>query len=220
MNLCKCGCGQEIPIKNIYGHPRKFIIGHQNKISQPKRRQNYNPNEYRICTGCNKELLMSEFRIRFVKTSSDQIVYKKPRSRCKNCDQIYNEKRNKTEEHKKWRKDYKDKTKYSIRGWVQTRLASWRAKDLQCDLTSDYLVELYNKQNGLCYYTNEEMIFPKKKLDFDGISLDKLNPEIGYKKGNVVFCKYKINTMKSNNSEIEFYNIMLKILKNRNVELD
>lgn len=63
------------------------------------------------------------------------------------------------------------------------------------DLTYEFLIELYNKQGGKCFYTNEEFIFSKKHRYT--ISLDRVRPKLGYTKNNVVFCLYKINLIKN-----------------------
>ena len=52
-----------------------------------------------------------------------------------------------------------------------------------CNLTADYLYDLFIKQNGRCVYTNEKMrIEPKSLLT---LSLDRIIPKLGYVKGNV-----------------------------------
>lgn len=60
------------------------------------------------------------------------------------------------------------------------------------------LMELWNHQNGLCFYT-------KEKMDLDGFStdnprcfvVDRLIPENGYTKENMVFCCNAVNRIKS-----------------------
>lgn len=71
-----------------------------------------------------------------------------------------------------------------------------------------YLLDIYNKQNGKCFYTDRIM-----NTDFgigassDSISVDRVIPAQGYVKGNVVLCCRKINSVKNDLSleEIKSY---------------
>lgn len=75
-----------------------------------------------------------------------------------------------------------------------------RAKRSKIDfnLTLEYFLDQYKKQNGLCFYTDEEMIckvgIGKNRNSF---SIDKIIPTKGYVLGNVVFCTNKINMSKN-----------------------
>lgn len=60
------------------------------------------------------------------------------------------------------------------------------------------------------------MSWTSSKVEYNCMSLDKLDPDKGYMIDNVVFCCYGINTMKWNNTEEEFYDLMIKILKYKN----
>lgn len=74
------------------------------------------------------------------------------------------------------------------------------------NLTVEEYIEQFNKQKGLCFYTDKPLNF-KGKEKFDSISCDKIIPENGYVKGNIVFCSNRINTVKNNLSleEIKEY---------------
>ncbi len=70
------------------------------------------------------------------------------------------------------------------------------------NLNGDYLIHLYLKQNGLCFYTDIPMIMlagrsKDRRADRDSLSLDRIVPAIGYVKGNVVLCTNRINTVKN-----------------------
>jgi hypothetical protein len=67
------------------------------------------------------------------------------------------------------------------------------------DIDLDYLVDLWNKQNGKCIYTNIDMILPhgvKRGTSFTA-SLDRIDSSMGYMKGNVQFTLTAINYMKN-----------------------
>lgn len=109
--------------------------------------------------------------------------------------------------------------------WYFTRhLGAYRQRNrelgLICDLDTDYLVNLFHKQEGKCFYTGDE-------LDWDthgrgrgqprqsSISLDRLTPALGYVQGNVVLCGYLANTSKGNRTELDFYAFCERVLKVR-----
>lgn len=126
---------------------------------------------------------------------------------------------NKTRETKKKRRD---KLHGTIIFHVQNKIASYKREaiknNLQFDLTIDYLVDLYNLQNGNCFYSKEKLIFGyvDGKIHHNTLSLDKLDPSKGYIQGNVVWCSYLVNTMKQNMTKQEFYDFMKKLLDIRN----
>lgn len=67
------------------------------------------------------------------------------------------------------------------------------------NLTFEYVMELYNIQNGKCFYSEKEMTWGVDKgLQTSVISFDKIVPEIGYTIGNIVLCQFRFNSIKSN----------------------
>jgi len=87
----------------------------------------------------------------------------------------------------------------------------------ETDLTLEYLKEIYDKQDGLCAYTNIKMEIPRSSQDEDikksptKLSLDRIHSEIGYIKGNVEFVCYCINVMKNDFSKQETLDFVKKI---------
>jgi hypothetical protein len=70
------------------------------------------------------------------------------------------------------------------------------------DLTPNDIINQYNKQNGLCFYTGEKL-----ELQADSpktISVDRIDSSISYTKGNIVLCCHIINTMKTDSSVSDF----------------
>jgi hypothetical protein len=74
------------------------------------------------------------------------------------------------------------------------RKARNRKKD--CDLTLEYLKEVWDKQEGKCVYTNLLMINKTNQKSPYTASLDRINSEFGYIKRNVQFVCYSINLAK------------------------
>jgi hypothetical protein len=72
-------------------------------------------------------------------------------------------------------------------------------KKHDCNLDLQYLVDLWNKQDGKCIYTNICMKLPSgtSKGTMLTASLDRIDSSIGYLKGNVQFTLAPINLMKS-----------------------
>lgn len=73
-----------------------------------------------------------------------------------------------------------------------------RREKVSCLITEDEFIKQYHFQNGLCFYTDLLMICKVGEgKNRNGFSVDKIIPELGYVKGNVVFCLNKINTCKN-----------------------
>lgn len=92
--------------------------------------------------------------------------------------------------------------------------SSAKRKKIPYNLDYKYLLELWNKQNGICYYTGLPMCNTMKQKDFqawDCPSVDKLDPQKGYTKGNVVWCINAVNSFKQTLNESQFIEILKKI---------
>jgi len=66
------------------------------------------------------------------------------------------------------------------------------------------LLQIYESQNRKCYYTKIDIVHNSGKFNFDSISIERLYPEKGYTKENVVLCSYNINSFKGVMNEEEF----------------
>lgn len=87
-------------------------------------------------------------------------------------------------------------------------------KNIEFDITREFLNELWDTQNGKCYYTGIEMIIIKEGKHPQHPSLDRINSDKGYTKDNVVLCCQSINFAKHSYSKEEFINF-LNLIKNR-----
>ena len=86
-----------------------------------------------------------------------------------------------------------------------------RAKDLNIEITCDDIKELYNKQNGLCALTGRPMTTDTYMVKGNqhiinkmNISVDRINSDLGYSKGNIQLVGAMINRMKSDLTNKEF----------------
>lgn len=82
-------------------------------------------------------------------------------------------------------------------------------KKIEFNIDADYLEELWNKQNGLCYYSGIPML--KDRSGKYTLSIDRLDSSIGYTKLNIVLCTTISNSMKNSLPIREFYEIIEKI---------
>lgn len=93
---------------------------------------------------------------------------------------------------------------------LKSRLAAskTRAKKKQVVFTLTFkdLLDQWEKQNGKCFYTGlplkikVETYFDNKEV----LSIDRVEPDKGYSRENVVLCCDCINTMKSNMTMEQF----------------
>ena len=94
-----------------------------------------------------------------------------------------------------------------------------KQKGYTTDLTTEYLKEVWDKQNGICPYTKIKMELGRTTADEDikktptKASLDRIDPNIGYIQGNVEFVCYCVNVMKNDFTKEEMVNFINKIKK-------
>ena len=101
--------------------------------------------------------------------------------------------------------------------------AEKRAKELNIELTTEDIHELYNKQNGLCaisglQMTHETYAFKDKEhiINRLNISIDRINSSLGYTKDNVQLVAAIVNRMKTDLPDSEFIKICSIITENNN----
>lgn len=75
-------------------------------------------------------------------------------------------------------------------------------KQIETNLTEDYLFDLFKKQEGKCKYSKELMAIDTKNLL--ALSLDKIIPDLGYVIGNVQWVCWAVNRAKGELKESDF----------------
>jgi hypothetical protein len=113
--------------------------------------------------------------------------------------------------------NHRYKHQHEPRYWISERISQYKVEDPNIpvsNLTVDYLVQLFEKQEGKCYYSGEKIFFGlgREHAEPKSASLDRLDPKKGYTIDNVVWCSYRVNTMKGNLNITEFYMLMTVIL--------
>jgi len=86
-----------------------------------------------------------------------------------------------------------------------------KSKEIEFDLDIDYLVSLWNKQNGLCWYTKREMNFTTHSPEL--FSLDRKDSNLGYTKDNVIWCCWTVNDIKADISIKDLSEILTDICR-------
>lgn len=90
------------------------------------------------------------------------------------------------------------------------------AQSVPFDLDGAQLYWQWTVQDGCCYYTGDKLYLSSRDgrggrphLAFP--SVDRLNPEAGYVKENVVWCRWDVNRAKSNLTRDEFISLCSRI---------
>jgi hypothetical protein len=89
-----------------------------------------------------------------------------------------------------------------------------KMKNIDFDLESNTLYELYETQNGKCYYTGIDIIHNLGCSNYNSISVERLEPSMGYTKDNIVLAAFNINSLKGMMSENEFKLFLDRIIPN------
>jgi len=142
------------------------------------------------CCRCKDLINLSDFR----EIDRGKYEYKRYNSFCNFCDA-------------KRTSIYKNKKIQTIEGKVDFLMSNIRKrikdKYLECDIDKDFILELWEKQNERCFYTNVKMELGehKEKKDlynsnFNVVSVDRFDSTIGYTKNNTVLCCWGVNNMK------------------------
>lgn len=85
-------------------------------------------------------------------------------------------------------------------------IISAKKRNIEFNITIEYIWNLFLKQDRKCAYTGEVLKFSKNKNDSSKTaSLDRIDSSKGYIEGNVIWCHKKINILKMNIPLDEFY---------------
>lgn len=131
------------------------------------------------------------------------------------------------ERYKTGQKDYYLRSKGTIaerarewqrheRNWAGNlcKNAKSRSKRDNCpfDLDPEFLRQLFENQNGICYWTGLRMVPSREPNGPCKPSIDKLSPEHGYTKGNIVLTTWFANRAR-NNLPVEQFRSLLRELR-------
>jgi len=90
-------------------------------------------------------------------------------------------------------------------------------RSLPFSIDKKYIMKLFDEQEGRCYYSGLQLSIVKsdKNCVHDPLkmSLDCIDSEKGYVKGNVVWCAYCVNSLKQKMPVEEMIGICRQIVK-------
>lgn len=143
------------------------------------RYESKNP-EFYICSRCNLELPANKYQCGR-RNTAEEYRY----SYCNLC-------RNK----RTYLRTYE-----TLDSYLKARLSQLskiaRKKNLEFNLTFEFIKFLFEKQKGKCFYTDLEMSWERgKSLRRNTLSFDRVDNSKGYVVGNVVLCVFKANHIK------------------------
>lgn len=110
---------------------------------------------------------------------------------------------------------YRKRKMGTIEAYFSVRVVSIRRRaklaEIDCSIEINDLLQLWEKQNGLCFYTD----IPLEWQVYNGLtpaslSVDRVEPIKGYTKDNVVLCSRRANMIKSDMSLAEMEEWMPK----------
>jgi hypothetical protein len=159
------------------------------------------------CKSCNIEKKLECFTFHTNKTRGNKVY----RKLCKEC-------------HNKKRANKRDEMNQSnsliefMSDILKDALRRDKKKNRENDIDVEYLLALYKQQNGKCYYSGRIMKYnmskeeyPGKRVCPDRISIDRIDSNIGYKKGNIVLSTWTANNIKQDLGIDEFKSIVKEI---------
>jgi hypothetical protein len=95
----------------------------------------------------------------------------------------------------------------SLHSFLQKRLDNaryWAKKDgRECTITRLDLIAQWDKQKGICVYSNQPMTFVVGKRKTN-VSIDRVDNTQGYTPDNIVLCCSLINAMKTDLTQYDF----------------
>jgi hypothetical protein len=157
----------------------------------------------KLCSGCGILKDISEY-------------YKSQRgTKCKECKLIYGKsyKREKRKDTEFKKIESEKQKKRRVRLWINSLVHDSKRRNIEHTITKEEIEEIYDNQNGLCYWFGVPLI-PSLKHKYPlQPSLDRLDRNRGYTKDNIVICCYTANIGRNEN-DLETWLDFLNILKN------
>jgi hypothetical protein len=154
------------------------------------------------CFKCNERKSVDEF-------SKNQSTFDGYQKVCKECFSNYDSVKN---GYKKKSIKLKTDLKTYLRNKISTIKKKCYESNIPFDFHQTFLYELYIKQNGKCYFTGIDIRHNPGCHQYDSISIERLNPILGYTKDNVVLAAFAINSFKGMMDENEFKKFLIQII--------
>ena len=101
-----------------------------------------------------------------------------------------------------------------VRLWQNTLINDSRYRGIENNLTVDDINEMFENQNGLCYWFGIPLIPSDKGRHPQQPSLDRLDRDKGYTRDNVVLTCYSANIGRNENDLETWKNFLNLLFKN------
>jgi len=98
-----------------------------------------------------------------------------------------------------------------------------KTKNYGCNITVEYLKNLWDSQNGICPFTGWNLILPNNtknmwdKPNPANASLDRIDNSKGYVEGNVRFIAVIANYARNNFTDDQLIDFCRSVIKNKNI---
>ena len=190
-------------------HPKTFDatkIKMNKEISRiQKYKEDFQENNYTQkfkCSNCNRK------KPRYLFPNNSKYKCGKEK-RCKLCGNLEHQKRRKKHDINQHMKTIMSVIKTSAR----KRGDRGRSECSIIEIKNSDIIELYKKQNGMCIYTGQKIIWeynhPYK------VSVDRINSDKGYTKDNIQLVAFIVNQAKNNLTEEIFLDMIKSIYTNK-----
>lgn len=206
--ICEC-CGKELEytIENFRKYSHSTENGWLHSICRKCEDEKLREKEWRdgklLCHKCGQYLPIEEFQ------HNKHYDYRDHHeARCRKC---------KTKQMQEVRKSYDDETRLEKTLRMRFYAARDRAnkRGLKFELTTEFLKELWEKQDGKCAITKLPMTFINDEgRTYTNVSIDQIEPNGGYTKENVQLVCMAVNQLKSDFTMNEVLTICKSIVEN------
>lgn len=162
-----------------------------------------------------KSILVNE---KIIENSNGDLVYSTAKSeyKCQYCGETdpskFESSNHITCKHCRNRLAYEREHKDMETSLYNRSLDSAHKRGLEFNLSKEYIKATLEKQNYKCFYTGEKLI--NGKDIFTQPSIDRIDSNKGYIKGNIVICTVIANTMKQELTIDNLYNLLHKFIDN------
>ena len=100
----------------------------------------------------------------------------------------------------------------------QRIIGQYRKRDANCNINSRYLYNLWLAQEGKCALSGIPMRWSRgvtgAVVQWNSISTDRMNPNIGYRQGNLRLVCFCFNSMRGRLSDEEMFEAASTLVKN------
>lgn len=156
-----------------------------------------------VCTKCKIPKPNKEYTICRHKNRARKYL-----SSCKECkNEFY---KNGPGKSSKLKTAISQRKKHRLNMMFNSAKGNAKRKGIFFDLVEQDIIDLYESQNGLCFYTGKPMYKDITGFDNsnDSVSIDKIIPKNGYTKSNIVLCRWIVNRIKQDLTIDDFLNMV------------